>query len=147
MLPELNYAATVHNGIRMDGFPFEPQKEDYLLFAGRLSPEKGPDVAIEIAKKSGRRLLMAGLIEGQYQEFFDERVKPHIDGRTVDYLGLLSQEELEPAVFIKRHLRLDGGHTDGVFSARKRTPADENSMESGQSAASSNGSSSSARSR
>lgn len=96
MLPELNYVATVHNGIRMDGFPFEPEKEDYLLFAGRLSPEKGPDVAIEIARKSGRRLLMAGLIEGQYQDFFDQRVKPHIDGRTVDYLGLLSQEELAP---------------------------------------------------
>ncbi len=96
MLPELNYAATVHNGIRMDGFPFEPDKEDYLLFAGRLSPEKGPDVAIDIAKQSGRRLLMAGLIEGQYQGWFDSHVKPHIDGTNVAYLGLLSQKALAP---------------------------------------------------
>ena len=56
LLPELNYAATVHNGIRLDDFPFEPEKDDYLLFAGRLSPEKGPDVAIEIARRAGRRV-------------------------------------------------------------------------------------------
>lgn len=96
LLPELNYVATVHNGIRMADFPFEPQKQEYLLFAGRLSPEKGPDVAIEIAKRSGRRLLLAGLIEGQYQDFFNRKVKPHIDGRNIEYLGLLSQKELAP---------------------------------------------------
>ncbi len=95
-LPELNYVATVHNGIRLENFPFEPVKDDYLLFAGRLSPEKGPDVAIEIAKRSGRRLVMAGLIEGQYQDFFDQKVKPHIDGKEVEYVGLLSQKELAP---------------------------------------------------
>ena len=95
-LPELNYVATVHNGIRLENFPFEPVKDDYLLFAGRLSPEKGADVAIEIAKRSGRRLVMAGLIERQYRDFFDEKVKPHIDGQEVEYVGLLSQKELAP---------------------------------------------------
>lgn len=95
-LPELNYAATVPNGIRLEAFPFEPVKDDYLLFAGRLSPEKGPDVAIDIARRSGRRLLLAGLIEPQYQAFFDERVKPFIDDRQVEYLGLLSQADLAP---------------------------------------------------
>ena len=96
LMPKLNYAATVYNGIRLDNFPFEGRKDDYLLFAGRLSPEKGPDVAIDVAKRSGRRLLMAGLIEPQYQAFFDAKVKPHIDGRRVEYLGLLSQKELAP---------------------------------------------------
>ena len=96
MLPELNYVATVYNGIRLEDFPFEPKKDDYLLFAGRLSPEKGPDVAIEIARRTGRRLLVAGLIEPQYQEFFDAKVKPHIDGNQVEYLGLLSQRDLAP---------------------------------------------------
>ena len=52
MLPELNYVATVYNGIRIEQFPFEAEKDDYLLFAGRLSPEKGPDRAIEVAKRS-----------------------------------------------------------------------------------------------
>ncbi len=96
MLPNLNYVATVYNGIRLDDFPFQPEKDDYLLFAGRLSPEKGPDVAIEIARRADRRLLMAGLIEPQYQEFFDAKVKPHIDGKQVEYLGLLSQRDLAP---------------------------------------------------
>ncbi|MHC4414688.1 MAG: glycosyltransferase family 4 protein [Planctomycetota bacterium] len=96
LLPELNYVATVHNGIRLETFPFEPEKEDYLLFAGRLSPEKGPDAAIEVARRSGRRLLLAGVVEPQYQEFFDARIRPHLDGTQVEYLGLLSQQELAP---------------------------------------------------
>ncbi len=96
MLPQLNYTATVYNGIRVEDFPFEPRKDDYLLFAGRLAPEKGPAEAIEVAKRSGRRLLMAGLIEPQYQSYYDTRVKPHVDGKWVEYLGLLSQSELAP---------------------------------------------------
>ena len=96
MLPELNYVRTVYNGIRLENFPFEGDKDDYLLFAGRLSPEKGPDKAIEIARRSGRRLLMAGLIEDQYRGFFDECVRPHVDGKQVEYLGLLSQHDLAP---------------------------------------------------
>ncbi len=96
MLPELNYVATVYNGICLEDFPIELQKDDFLLFAGRLSPEKGPDLAVEIARRSGRRLLMAGMIEPQYRDFYDEKVKPHVDGRQVEYLGLLSQKELAP---------------------------------------------------
>lgn len=96
LLPELNYVATVYNGIRVEDFPFEPKKDDYLLFAGRLSPEKGPDVAVEIARRAGRRLLMAGMIEEQYRDYYNEKVKPHIDGRRIEYLGLLSQKDLAP---------------------------------------------------
>lgn len=95
-LPELNYVATVHNGIRIEDFEFEDKKDEYLLFAGRLAPEKGPAEAIEIAKKSGRRLLIAGMIEPQHTDYYNERVKPHIDGKNIEYLGLLSQAELAP---------------------------------------------------
>lgn len=95
-LPELNYVATVHNGIRIDNFPFEAQKDDYLLFAGRLAPEKGPAEAIEVAQRTGRRLLLAGLIEPQYQGYFDERIRPHLDGKQIEYVGLLSQQDLAP---------------------------------------------------
>lgn len=95
-LPELNYAATVYNGIRIEDFPFESRKEDYLLFAGRLAPEKGPAEAIDVAKRAGRRLLMAGMIEPQYEDYFEARIKPHIDGKQVEYLGLLSQKDLAP---------------------------------------------------
>ncbi len=96
LCPELNYVATVYNGIRLNDFPFEPDKDDYLLFAGRLSPEKGPAEAIEVAKRTGRRLILAGMIEPQYQAHFDAKVKPHIDGKQIEYAGLLTQRELAP---------------------------------------------------
>lgn len=96
LLPELNYVATVYNGIPLDAFPFEADKEDYLLFAGRLSPEKGPAEAIEVARRSGRRLIIAGMIEEQYRDYYEAKVAPHIDGKNIEYLGLLSQDELAP---------------------------------------------------
>ena len=95
-LPELNYVATVYNGIRLADFPFEPEKDDYLLFAGRLAPEKGVAEAVKVAKRSGRRLLIAGMMEPQYEGYFNSKVKPHIDGKQIEYLGLLSQKELAP---------------------------------------------------
>jgi len=95
-LPQLNYVATVYNGIRIEAFPFEALKEDYLLFAGRLAPEKGPAEAVEVARRAKRRLLIAGMIEPQYQAYFDARIKPHLDGKQIQYLGLLSQDDLAP---------------------------------------------------
>jgi glycosyltransferase involved in cell wall biosynthesis len=75
---------------------FLPELENYLLFSGRLAPEKGPDTAIEVARRSGRRLLLAGMIEPQYQAFFDAEIRPHLDGGQVEFLGLLSQPQLVP---------------------------------------------------
>jgi glycosyltransferase involved in cell wall biosynthesis len=92
--PDLNYVGTVYNGIPLGEFPLCTEKEDYLLFAGRLSPEKGPDHAIEIARLAGRPLRLAGLIEPQHQTFFDEKVKPHVDNGNVTYLGCLPQKKL-----------------------------------------------------
>ena len=94
--PDLNYVATVYNGIRLDAFPLCAQKEDYLLFAGRLAPEKGAAESVQIAKLSGMPLRIAGMIEPQHQTYFDERIKPHLDNRNVTYLGLLSQRDLAP---------------------------------------------------
>lgn len=92
--PDLNYVATVHNGVDLERFPLETQKGDYMLFAGRLSPEKGAAEAVRIAKLADVPLRMAGLIEDQHAEYFEREVKPHVDGERVRYLGLLSQEEL-----------------------------------------------------
>jgi glycosyltransferase involved in cell wall biosynthesis len=96
LLPELNYVANVYNGIDLSAFPFEADKEDYLLFAGRLAPEKGPAEAVEIARRTGRRLLIAGMIEPQHEDYFNAKVKPFVDGRQIEYLGLLSQNDLAP---------------------------------------------------
>ncbi len=94
--PDLNYVATVYNGIRLDAFPLCAEKDDYLLFAGRLAPEKGAAEAVQIAKRAGMPLRIAGMIEPQHLAYFDEQIKPHLDNRNVTYLGLLSQRELAP---------------------------------------------------
>lgn len=96
LLPALNYVATVYNGIRVDDFPFQESKEDYLLFAGRLSPEKGAAEAVRVALEAGRRLIMAGMIEEQYQDYYNTSIKPFVDGRNIEYAGLLSQKDLAP---------------------------------------------------
>lgn len=85
----LNCLATVYNGIDVSSHKFhaQPQEPPYLAFLGRMSPEKGPHLAIEIAKKSGWRLKMAGKVDVVDREFFAEQVKPHIDGKQIEYLG------------------------------------------------------------
>lgn len=92
--PDLNYAGTVHNGIVLDRFKFQARKESHLLFAGRLSPEKGAAQAVQIAAKANRPLRMAGTIEPQYQRYFDQHIKPDIDNGNTTYLGPLSQTDL-----------------------------------------------------
>jgi len=92
-LPELNYVATVPNGIRIEQFAFQKKKEDFLLYAGRFAPEKGPDVAIDVARRAGRRLLLAGKLEPQHREYFEREIAPHL-GDEVEYVGDLTQREL-----------------------------------------------------
>jgi glycosyltransferase involved in cell wall biosynthesis len=82
--PELEYIATVYNGIDNKHFEFNEQPGDYLLYFGRIHPDKGTAEAIEIAKKSKRRLIIAGLI--QEQRYFDERVKPELNHQ-IKYIG------------------------------------------------------------
>ncbi|HEB72918.1 MAG TPA: glycosyltransferase [Nitrospirae bacterium] len=83
--PELDYIATIHHGIRLEEFPFHEGPGDYLLFFGRIHPDKGVSEAIEVAKNAGMRLKIAGII--QDEEYYETRIKPHIDGDRVEYLG------------------------------------------------------------
>jgi glycosyltransferase involved in cell wall biosynthesis len=85
----LNCVSTVYNGIDVDSYKFyaKPQEPPYLAFLGRLSPEKGPHLAIEIAKRTGWRLKMAGKVDVVDREFYETELKPHIDGEQIEYLG------------------------------------------------------------
>lgn len=83
--PELNYIATVYNGINLDEFIFVREPDNYLLFFGRIHPEKGVYEAIQIANKSKRRLIISGII--QDQEYFDNKVKPFINDDNVLFVG------------------------------------------------------------
>jgi glycosyltransferase involved in cell wall biosynthesis len=82
--PELDYLATVYNGLNVDQFEFNDTPGDHLLYFGRIHHDKGTAEAIDIAKKSKRKLLIAGLI--QDENYFKERVEPQLCDEVV-YLG------------------------------------------------------------
>ncbi len=82
---DLTYLQTIYHGINPGDFPLSTHKEEYLLYFGRIHPEKGTHLAIEIAKASGYPLKIAGLI--QDQGYFDTLIKPHIDSGEVIYAG------------------------------------------------------------
>lgn len=83
--PKLHYAATVHHGIDVAQFGVHPDLGEHLLFFGRIHPDKGTAHAIEVARRCGRRLDIAGII--QDDEYFRDEVAPHVDGERVRYLG------------------------------------------------------------
>ncbi len=92
---DLNCVATVHNGIDPNRYTFHPEPDNppYLAFLGRMSPEKGPHLAIEIAQRTGWKLKMAGKVDPVDQEFFETQVKPHCDGQQIEYLGEAKHED------------------------------------------------------
>jgi glycosyltransferase involved in cell wall biosynthesis len=85
----LNYVATVYNSIDVNSHQFfaTPDAPPYLAFLGRMCADKGPHLAIEIAKATGIPLKMAGKIDPLEAEFFDRQIKPHIDGEFIQFLG------------------------------------------------------------
>ncbi|MDX2245036.1 MAG: glycosyltransferase family 4 protein [Leptolyngbyaceae cyanobacterium bins.302] len=85
----LNCVATVYNGVDPSTYRFYPKPSDppYLAFLGRLSPEKGTHHAIEIAKRTGSVLKMAGKVDAVDVEYYETQIKPHVDGKQIQYLG------------------------------------------------------------
>jgi glycosyltransferase involved in cell wall biosynthesis len=88
--PKLEYAATIHHGIDLETFRPAALQGDYLLFFGRIHPDKGTAVAIDVARRCGRRLIIAGLI--QDETYFRDEVQPHLDNDLVTYIGLVESE-------------------------------------------------------
>jgi glycosyltransferase involved in cell wall biosynthesis len=83
--PGLNYLATVYNGIDLSLYPLQECSGDDLIFLGRIHPDKGVHLAIEVARRSGLPLLIAGII--QDETYFRERVKPQLDNQLIRYVG------------------------------------------------------------
>jgi len=82
---DLNYAATIHHGIRIEEFPFDAEGSDDLLFFGRMHPDKGAADAIRAAIATGHRLVMAGIV--QDETYYRTEVAPHIDGERIIFNG------------------------------------------------------------
>ena len=95
LLPHLNHVGTVYNGINPENYSFVTQSPNppYLAFLGRLSKEKGPDHAIAIAKLVGLPLKLAGKVGFEDEEFFQQSIKPQLDGKNIEYLGELTHSE------------------------------------------------------
>lgn len=89
--PRLRYAATVHHGIETEQFPWSARPGDYLVFFGRVHPDKGTAEAIAVARAAGLPLRIAGIV--QDRDYFDRHVAPHVDGERVQWLGMLPPDE------------------------------------------------------
>ncbi|HTD38107.1 MAG TPA: glycosyltransferase, partial [Candidatus Limnocylindrales bacterium] len=83
--PGLAYLATAYNGVDPAQWTFRAAPGEYLLYYARFHPEKGAHLAIEVAKRAGVRLKMAGIPHDE--AYFRERVAPHVDGDRVQFLG------------------------------------------------------------
>jgi glycosyltransferase involved in cell wall biosynthesis len=92
-LAHANWIATVHNGIAVENFTLREKPGDHLVFLGRISPEKGIDRAIEIAKRVGMRLRIAAKVDPADQEYYETVIKPLLKHPLIEYLGEINEKE------------------------------------------------------
>lgn len=91
-VPNLNHAGTVHNGLSMEHYPFGDTPEDYLLFIGRISIEKGVHFAIDVALQLDMPLIIAAKLEKTDQAYFREYVEPRLS-EMVRWVGEVDEDE------------------------------------------------------
>jgi glycosyltransferase involved in cell wall biosynthesis len=92
-LPWANWQATIHHGLPHDLYTFHPRAEGYLAFLGRISPEKRPDHAIEIAKLTGLPLRIAAKVDPADQQYFQSEIEPLLDHPLIEFLGEISDAQ------------------------------------------------------
>ena len=90
-VPNANFVATVYHGMPLDLITFDATGGDYLAFIGRISPEKRPDRAIEIAKKAGMKLKIAAKVDPADQAYFNEVVEPLLGDPLVEFIGEIGE--------------------------------------------------------
>jgi glycosyltransferase involved in cell wall biosynthesis len=86
-LPSLPYTATIYHGIDVQKFPYREAPGDYLLFLGRITPEKGPEIAVEVAKQTGRRLIIAAKIDNLEAEYTKQTLRLFEETPNVEFIG------------------------------------------------------------
>ena len=90
----LDYIATIHHGIDFDEFTLQQEPGDYLLFFGRIHPDKGTVEAIDLAERVGMPLMIAGIV--QDRDYFERLVAPRLDGERVSYIGPVGPDQRGP---------------------------------------------------
>ncbi|MGZ4430221.1 MAG: glycosyltransferase family 4 protein [Gaiellales bacterium] len=92
-LPGLNWLATCHNAIDLDSYPYDQGNDGYLLFLGRMSPDKGAHHAVRLALETGMPLKLAGKMHDiEERTHFDAHVRPHLSA-AIEYVGEVSHDE------------------------------------------------------
>ena len=93
MPSNVNWLDTVYHGLPEQICPFRQEGGDYLAFLGRISPEKRPDRAIEIAKASGRKLKIAAKVDRADRDYFKEVIEPMLDHPLIDFIGEINEQQ------------------------------------------------------
>jgi glycosyltransferase involved in cell wall biosynthesis len=94
-LPEMNWVRTIHHGLPRDLLRFSSQPGNYLAFLGRLAPEKRPDLAIEIARRSGIPLKIAAKVDRTDREYFETVIRPLLTTPGVEFIGEIDEQQKE----------------------------------------------------
>jgi glycosyltransferase involved in cell wall biosynthesis len=84
----MSHIRTIHHGIDVGLYRLVEHKQRYLSFIGRIAPLKGTHIAIDVAKRTGIPLKIAGEVQPIYREYFENKIRPEIDGQLVEYIGL-----------------------------------------------------------
>jgi glycosyltransferase involved in cell wall biosynthesis len=92
-LPFAHWVGTVYHGVPDDMFAFSPSPRGYLAFLGRISPEKGPDRAIAIAKRLGMPLKIAAKVDAADARYFTEQIEPLLDHPLIDFIGEIGDDQ------------------------------------------------------
>ena len=78
---------TIYHGLDLSQYRCVDTKQDYLAFIGRIAPSKGPHLAIAAAKKAGLPLKIGGEVQPMFREYFEQEIEPHLDGKSIEYIG------------------------------------------------------------
>jgi len=92
-MPPVNWAGTVYHGLPLDLYSYRASSDGYLVFMGRISPEKRPDRAIEIARRSGLKLRIAAKVDRVDEAYFNERIRPLLSDPLVEFIGEVGEAE------------------------------------------------------
>lgn len=91
---EINWTETVYNGTDTNQFKFKDKKGNYLAFSGRIVPQKGLDIAVRVAKKTNKKLKIAGTINAEHKKYWNEKIKPYLSSK-ITYEGVIPLNKIQ----------------------------------------------------
>lgn len=93
LFPKVKHGQVIYSGLDINKFPFIKNKQNYLSYVGAISEKKGVHTAIDVAKRTNNKLVIAGKIKSQDTEYFMTQIKPHLDGKQIVFIGEVNDDE------------------------------------------------------